>query len=121
MLEEQGIIMVVVDLQNPKEKYWGALLNLTSAGIWLKGLNLASFEDWVRQFSPDEYPVDRIGLSTAFSPMHRVERITRDESIGEIASYSEILERRAGSDAWRQIFEADRAPDLRLGRLGDGT
>jgi len=103
--------MIVVDLQNPKEKYWGALLQITPAGLWLQGLNLATFEDWVRQFSADAYPIAHIGLSTAFFPMHRVERVTLDEAAGDIPSYFEQFAERAGSDAAPRIFRDGRTFD----------
>ena len=40
---------VILYLQAPKEKIWGILVSLTPAGIVLRGLDLAVFDDWMRQ------------------------------------------------------------------------
>ena len=37
--------LVVVTLGNPREKLWGAILSLSSEGLSLCGVELASFED----------------------------------------------------------------------------
>ena len=37
--------MVVVTLSNPREKLWGTILALSSEGLSLRGIELASFED----------------------------------------------------------------------------
>lgn len=100
--------MVVADLQNPREKHWGALIKIDANGLWLRGLNLATFDDWIRQFSSEEVletaPTDHIGLSTSFFPMHRVERVTLDEPVGDIPSYIGRLEEHIGREGAQRIF-----------------
>jgi hypothetical protein len=91
---------VVLYLQSPKEKVWGLLLSVGSAGIVLRGLDLVVFDDWMRQEARGGEPV--IGLSTVFYPMHRVERMERDETIGPIVSYADRFAREAG----RTVLEA---------------
>jgi len=79
--------IVIVNLVNPKEKFWGVLLSLSAAGLTLRGINLDSFEDWVRQIvSREETSID---LVTMFFPLFRLERMFLDEPVGPIQSYSD--------------------------------
>jgi hypothetical protein len=78
---------VVLYLQNPKEKIWGILIGLLPAGIMLRGIDLAAFDDWMRQEAHGDETM--LGLITAFYPMYRVERLERDETVGPAISYAE--------------------------------
>lgn len=79
--------IVIVNLVNPKEKFWGVLLSVSAAGLTLRGINLDSFEDWVRQIvSREETSID---LVTMFFPLFRLERMFLDEPVGAIQSYSD--------------------------------
>lgn len=79
--------IVIVNLVNPKEKFWGVLLSVTAAGLTVRGINLDSFEDWVRQIvSGDEASID---LVTMFFPLFRLEKLFLDEPVGAIRSYSD--------------------------------
>jgi hypothetical protein len=91
---------VVLYLQSPKEKIWGLLLSVSPAGVVLRGLDLVIFDDWMRQEARGEERM--IGLSTIFYPMHRVERMERDETIGPIVSYADRFAHEAG----RTVLEA---------------
>jgi hypothetical protein len=91
---------VVLYLQSPKEKVWGLLLSVSAAGVVLRGLDLTVFDDWMRQEARGEETI--IGLSTVFYPMHRVERMERDETIGPITSYADRFAQGAG----RTVLEA---------------
>ena len=65
--------IVIVNLVNPKEKFWGVLLSVSAAGLTLRGINLDSFEDWVRQIvARDETSID---LVTMFFPLFRLEKM----------------------------------------------
>jgi len=86
--------IVVVSLQNPKERIWGELTELSSAGITIRGIDLASFDDFVSQVLHPEG--DRIGLPTLFFPMLRVERIALDEARGSIPSLAEMFQKKVG-------------------------
>ncbi len=86
--------IVVVSLHSPKEKLWGELVTLQLAGITIRGIDLNSFDDFIRQVLHPEG--ERVGLPTLFFPMSRVERIALDEPSGSIASLAETFERRAG-------------------------
>lgn len=90
---------VVLYLQGPKEKIWGVLLSLTPAGVMIRGIELESFEHYMRQEVKGEE--DLLGLVTAFYPMYRVERLERDETVGPVMSYADRFARQVG----RTIFE----------------
>lgn len=79
--------LVILNLVNPKEKFFGVLVALSPAGVTIRAINLDSFDDWIHQIARDE-DVD-IGLLTMFVPLFRVERIFLDEPTGAIRSYSE--------------------------------
>ena len=85
---------VVLYLHTPKEKVWGLLLSTMAAGVVVRGLDLVAFEDWLRQEVRGEE--DLLAPSTAFYPMHRVQRMEKDEATGPIPSYSERFRREVG-------------------------
>jgi hypothetical protein len=86
--------IVVVSLHTPKEKVWGELLAINPSGITVRGIDLNSFDHFIRQINePDG---ERVGLPTVFFPMNRVERISLDESSGAIPSMNEVFERKIG-------------------------
>jgi len=86
--------IVIVSLHLPKEKIWGRLLSLTQAGVTMQGIDLNSFDDWVRQVLEAE--PEMVTLATIFYPMHRVERIAQDEPHGEIPSLAQRFSKRVG-------------------------
>ena len=85
---------VIVYLQAPKEKIWGVLVGLTPSGIMLRGIDLETFDDWMRQEARGEEEL--IGLITLFYPMHRVVRMERDETVGPLTSYADRFAREVG-------------------------
>jgi len=87
--------IVVVSLHSPKEKLWGELLAIHSAGVTLRGIDLNSFDDFVRQVRDPEG--DRVGLPTVFFPMNRIERISLDESLGAIPSLADVFAQKTGT------------------------
>jgi len=59
--------IVVVSLHTPKEKIWGELLTISTAGVTLRGIDLNSFDHFIRQLNePDG---ERVGVPTLFFPM----------------------------------------------------
>ena len=84
---------VVLVLHTPKEKYWGVLDEISAAGVFLRGLDLNAFDDWIAAVLHKE---PFIGLTDLFFPMVRIERISRDEAAGGIPSLYEQVERRTG-------------------------
>ncbi|MGH9707140.1 MAG: hypothetical protein ACRD5R_10330 [Candidatus Acidiferrales bacterium] len=86
--------IVVVSLHTPKERLWGELLDISSAGVTVRGIDLSSFDDFITQvLHPDG---DRVGLPSLFFPMLRIERIALDEACGSIPSLAEVFERKIG-------------------------
>lgn len=98
---------VVVNLQNPKEKVWGVLLSVQASGITVQGIDLNSFDDWSRGVARGDRDM---GLSTVFFPIHRVERVSLDETIGSILSLVATFEARVGQDVWSHLGLSRRLP-----------
>jgi hypothetical protein len=98
---EEGAL-VIINLVNPKEKFWGVLGSLSAAGVTLKGINLDSFDDWVRQVARDEDDMS-FDLVTMFVPLFRVERIFLDEAVGSIKSYAQHFEDVSGLTLQRYL------------------
>jgi hypothetical protein len=94
---------IVIVLHSPREKTWGILDEISAAGVFLRGLDLNSFDGWLSAVVHDE---PFVGFGDLFFPMWRVERISLDESTAEIPSLSEQAERRIG----RPIGELIAAP-----------
>jgi hypothetical protein len=90
----QPASLIIVNLVNPKEKFFGVLFALSAAGVTIRGINLDSFEDWIHQVARNE-DLD-LDLITMFVPLFRVERIFLDEPSGAIKSYSQRFEEVAG-------------------------
>lgn len=86
--------IVIVSLHTPKEKVWGELLAITPAGVTVRGVDLNSFDHFIRQIHQPEG--ERVGLPTVFFPMTRVERISLDEPSGSIPSMAELFARKVG-------------------------
>lgn len=91
---------VLVYLHSPRQRVFGVLLELQPAGLVVRGIDLAAFDDWLRQEARREGP--GLGLVTLFLPMHRVERMERDESVGGLDGLSERFRRETG----RSVVEA---------------
>ncbi|HEY3052964.1 MAG TPA: hypothetical protein VGK04_06185 [Thermoanaerobaculia bacterium] len=82
--------LVIVNLVNPKEKFFGVLAALSPAGVTIRAINLDSFDDWIHQLARDEET--NLDLVTMFVPLFRVERIFLDEPSGAIKSFSQRFE-----------------------------
>jgi hypothetical protein len=89
---QQGAAVVIV-LHSPREKCWGILDEVSGAGVFLRGLDLNAFDDWLRAVVHEE---PFVGFGDLFFPMWRIERISKDESAGGIPSLCEQAERRTG-------------------------
>jgi hypothetical protein len=88
---QKGAI-VLVTLNEPREKFWGKLLAIDQAGLSLCGIELASFEDATNLFIAG----DPLAVTVLFFPMHRVERIEIDSPSGTIPSLSQRFVSRTG-------------------------
>jgi hypothetical protein len=105
--ESQGLKRgspILLVLQNPREKCWGVLDEISAAGVFLRGLDLDAFEGWIRAVVHSE---PFIGLGSLFFPMWRVEKIERDEAAGGVPSLYQQAEQRTG----RKLEELMREED----------
>jgi hypothetical protein len=67
--------------------------DVNQAGVFLRGLDLNAFDDWVSAIVHNE---PFVGFGDLFFPMWRVERILRDEAAGGVPSLCEQAEKRTG-------------------------
>ena len=84
---------VIVVLHSPREKTWGVLDEIHSAGVFLRGLDLNAFEDWISSIVHNE---PFIGFSDLFFPIWRIERVAGDEASGGVPSLYEQVQQRTG-------------------------
>lgn len=84
---------VIVYLHSPREKTWGVLRELSAAGVFVRGIDLNTFEDWVQMIVRGER---NMGLTHVFLPMWRVERVVLDESVDDISSLADQFYTRVG-------------------------
>ena len=87
--------VVLVTLREPREKFWGAVLEITTAGVAASGINLEAFDDFSRQWRDGE----PVAPSVVFFPMNRVERVELDLSSGDIPSLSDKFQAKCGRPA----------------------
>jgi hypothetical protein len=96
--------VVLVTLNNPREKFWGMVLSLTQAGACLRGVDLRSLDDFSRLVKSGETASPEV----VFFPMHRVERIELDARSGEIPSLAEQFAAKSGIEAEKFFQESGR-------------
>jgi len=87
--------LVIATLHTPREKFWGAILDLSGTGLRMRGVDLAFFEDFVSQIKAG----DPFTSGVVFFPMHRVERLELDLPDGSIASLAQRFAQQTGRDA----------------------
>lgn len=105
--------LVIVNLINPKEKFFGLLRALSPAGLTIRAINLDSFEDWIHLIARGEE--SDIDMITMFVPLFRVERVFLDESAGAIKSYAQRFEDVVGRTVHEHAgIEATNAKDARF-------
>ena len=102
--------MVLVTLNGPREKFWGAILDLNVAGLTIRGIDLNSFEDFAGLVRDGE-PVSAGGV---FFPMHRVERIELDTTNGAIPSLSDRFRAKSGR-APNTVFQVAPSASVEVG------
>jgi hypothetical protein len=90
---------ILLYLHSPREKVFGILMSLQPAGIAVRGIDLATYEDWLRQEARGE---KGLGLVTLFYPMNRVLRVERDETVSGLEGIADRFQRETG----RSVLEA---------------
>jgi hypothetical protein len=79
------------------------LYELNQAGVFLRGLDLNAFDDWVSAIVHNE---PFVGFGDLFFPMWRVERIAKDEAAGGVPSLCEQVEKRTGYTI-QELWQSD--------------
>ena len=103
--------VVLVTLNSPREKFWGAVLNLAPAGVSVRGIDLNSVDDFIRQVKAG----DLVTPNAVFFPMHRIERIELDLRNGEIPSLQERFQTKTGL-SFADLVREFSAPAGKKGR-----
>lgn len=88
--------LVVLHCANPREKHWGLLIQMDGLGVVLRGLDLASVEDWLAQERGGGDPL--LAPSTFFVPTHRLVRVDLDETGPVVTGYGDRFRRECGRD-----------------------
>lgn len=83
---------MLVTLNSPREKFWGAILDITPAGVSVRGLDLNSFEEVTSMLRAEESVLP----ATVFLPLNRVERIELEVAEGPIPSLSDRFTSKSG-------------------------
>lgn len=94
--------LVVLHCANPKEKHWGLLINLDGLGAVVRGLDLASVEDWLAQERGGGDPL--IAPSTFFIPTHRLIRVDLDETGPVVTGYGDRFFQECGRDVRQALL-----------------
>ncbi len=84
---------VIVILHSPREKLLAKLAEISPAGILIRSIDLGYFDDWCRSIAAGE---EHLRMSDNFFPIWRVERITKDDTVGDGQSMTEQFESRTG-------------------------
>lgn len=92
--------VVLVTLNSPREKFWGAVLAMTVAGVCVRGISLEAFDDFAHQLKTGE----STDAAVVFFPMHRVERIELDARNGEVPSLAERFLGKSGHNAFDVFY-----------------
>lgn len=85
--------IVILTLHSPREKLWGILQEINPTGVYIRGIDLNAFDDFIRSANNEEH---LYGFSNIFFPLWRVERLGRDEHNGDIPPLYEQFESRTG-------------------------
>jgi hypothetical protein len=93
--------LVLVTLNNPREKFWGVMLSLTPAGVSVRGVDLQSLDDFTQLIKSGE----AASASMVFFPMHRLQRIEEDESSSGLPSLADQFRAKTGMDVLRLFSE----------------
>ena len=96
--------LILATLQSPREKFYGALLGLSSFGIAFCGIPLESIDDFIAQLRDG----DPVRPAVLFFPMHRIERIEIDQPSGELPSLSERFQRKSSLEPTK-VFNPEDA------------
>lgn len=107
---------VIVHLASPREQVFGVVLWLDGSGVLIRGLMMASVDDWIRQVDRersdelDEPSHGGLGLAQTFYPMHRIEKVVLDEAAHGLESIQERFRCRIGVTVQDYVAERHGEP-----------
>ncbi len=104
--------LVVVVLTAPRQKIWGRILGLETAGIAVRGIDIAPWEDVLTLVKSSH--ANQVALDTRFVPMYRIEQMYLDEASSGVPSLGDVFKERTGLDPME--FLADLEPPRRKRR-----
>ena len=84
--------IVLITLNSPREKFWGAVLEINAAGVSVRGVDLNSFDEVTSMLRSNEPVLP----ATIFFPLNRVERIELEVTNGPIPSLSDRFLSKSG-------------------------
>jgi hypothetical protein len=87
--------IVIVNLQSPRERFFGRLLEIAPPGVTVRGIDINAFEDWMDHITHREE--SGVQPTTVFFPSYRIEKIILDEGIGAIPSLSDTFLTKVGT------------------------
>jgi hypothetical protein len=90
---ESGAVAIVI-LHSPREKVWGVIREISTAGVYIAAIDLDYFEDWARSIASGE---PHLEMEECFFPMWRVERITLDAPTEHAPSLAERFSQITGT------------------------
>jgi hypothetical protein len=100
--------VVLVTLREPREKYWGVVLEIMAAGVSISGIALSAFDDFARLVRDGEPACPGV----VFFPLHRVERVELDLPSGEIPSLRQRFAQACGRAA-ESVLLPEPPPEAR--------
>ena len=84
--------LVLITLNSPREKFWGAVLEISPAGVSVRGVDLNSFDEVAGMLRNEEHVMP----ATVFFPLNRLERMELDVTNGPIPSLAERFQSKSG-------------------------
>lgn len=87
--------LIVVNLVNPREKFWGRLHELALTGAYVRGIDIVMVENWARELARDK-DATNLGPSDVFLPLWRIEKIFLDEDVGSVRAVYRTFEALVG-------------------------
>jgi hypothetical protein len=102
---ESGQLVVLVT-NHPRERWFGRLLGLETAGIAVRGFDLSPWEEVLNLIRAGEG--DQVAVGTRFVPMHRVESLYLDEPSSGVPSMAQVFSQRTGLRAEDFLADPER-------------
>jgi len=87
--------IVIINLQAPRERFFGRLMDIAAYGVTVRGIDLNAFGDWMDHITHREE--SGVQPTTVFFPIQRIDKIILDEGIGAIPSFSDTFLTKVGT------------------------